>query len=63
MIEKGNIRYLPKEVNTFLNLFDTVNRNRKDCRALLIGNNMSVVKPYFEYFHITIPYGTTFWCK
>ena len=63
MIEKGNIRYLPTEVHTFLNLFDTVNRNRWDCRALLIGNNMSVVNPYFEYFDIHIPAGTTFWCN
>ena len=63
MIEKGNIRYLPNEVETFLAFFDTVIRNRKDCRALLIGNNMSVVNPYFDYFKIVIPKGTTFWCN
>ena len=63
MIEKGNIRYLPNEVETFLAFFDTVVRNRSDCRALLIGNNMSVVNPYFDYFKITIPHGTTFWCN
>lgn len=60
MIEKGNIRYLPNEVETFLAFFDTVVRNRQDCRALLIGNNMSVVNPYFEYFNINVPHGTTF---
>ena len=63
IVDKSYIRYLPNEVETFLAFFDTVVRNRKDCRALLIGNNMSVVNPYFEYFNITIPYGTTFWCN
>lgn len=62
MIEKGNIRYLPNEVETFLAFFDTVVRNRSDCRALLIGNNMSVVNPYFDYFKINIPFGCTFYC-
>lgn len=61
MIEKGNIRYLPNEVDTFLAFFDTVVRNRSDCRALLIGNNMSVTNPYFDAFNIVIPKGTTFW--
>ena len=63
MIEKGAIRYLPNEVETFLAFFDTVVRNRSNVRALLIGNNMSVVNPYFDYFKITIPHGTTFWCN
>lgn len=52
MVDKGQIRYLPDEVDTFLNLMDTVIRDRDDCRALLIANNIQVTNPYFDYFKI-----------
>lgn len=52
MVDKGQIRYLPDEVDTFLNLMDTIIRDRNNCRAVLIANNIQVTNPYFDYFKI-----------
>ena len=52
MVDKGQIRYLSDEVNTFLNLMDTVIRDRDNCRALLIANNIQITNPYFDFFKI-----------
>lgn len=52
MVDKGQIRYLQDEVETFLNLMDTVIRDRDNCRAVLVANNIQVTNPYFDYFKI-----------
>lgn len=52
VIDKGNIRYLPNEVETFLSFMDTVVRNRDDVRAVCIANNVSVTNPYFDFFGV-----------
>jgi hypothetical protein len=52
IIDKGGIRYLPKEVECFLELFETIARTRDDVRAVFLANAISVVNPYFLYFKL-----------
>lgn len=54
LIDKGNIRYLSNEVDSYLNLFETVARSRDDVRGVFLGNNISIVNPYFTYFNLKI---------
>lgn len=53
VIDKGGIRYLSKEVECFLELFETIARTRDDVRAVFLANAISVVNPYFLYFKLT----------
>lgn len=50
--EKDNSNYLPNEVNAFLNLVDTVFRNRDNGRVVCLSNAVTIVNPYFLYFNI-----------
>lgn len=52
IVDKNNIRYLKNEVDTFLNLFETVNRSRDNVDAFFLANNVSLVNPYFSYFKL-----------
>ena len=52
IIDKGSIRYLTKEVDTFLEFYETVARLRNDVRALFLANAISLINPYFLYFNI-----------
>lgn len=49
--------YLKDEVNTFLGLYETVNRLRlmgeKQVRVFFLANKSSFVNPYFSFWHIT----------
>lgn len=50
--EKGGFnQYLANEVEIFLNLVDSLLRNRKG-RIYLMANNASIINPYFAYFGI-----------
>lgn len=56
VIDKGNLRYLENEVETFLDLYETVARLRekegkKPVKALFLANKVSIVNPYFIYFN------------
>ena len=44
--------YLRNEVETFLDLYETVDRMRDNTRAILLANAISVVNPYFTFFKI-----------
>lgn len=52
LIAKGSLRYLPNEVDVFLELFETVARLRDNVRATFLANNITVVNPYFTYFNL-----------
>lgn len=54
IIDKGTYRYLPKEVNAFLNFYDTISRDR-DIKVYFIANAITMTNPYFLYFNITLP--------
>lgn len=60
VIDKGKLRYLKDEVETFLDLFETVDRKRDTTRALFMANKVSVVNPYFSYWGIRIRDGERF---
>lgn len=47
---RGNLRYLKDEMTEFLEFVSTVTRLRTNYRVLILGNNMDIFNPYFEYF-------------
>ena len=50
--------YLQNEVETFLNLIETIARMRK-VRVFLLGNAGNILtNPYFLYFDLQVPYNT-----
>lgn len=58
LLEEGNQRYLPNEVEKLLNLYETVARpgsNHKRVTLWLLGNAISVTNPYFLYFNLKMP--------
>ena len=55
LIENGQSRYLPNEVETFLGLIETIARLR-DVRIIMLGNSTNSVNPYFLYFNLHLPY-------
>lgn len=52
IIDKQSARYLPNEVERFLDLVSTVIRDRNNLRCILLGNNVSIVNPYFSYWSL-----------
>ncbi len=54
ILEKGFVRYIPNEVKTFLNFYETVARTREDVKAYFIGNAISLTNPYFLEFKAII---------
>ena len=59
IIDKGNSYYLKKEVEVFLDLYETVMRMREDNirGAFFIANAITFTNPYFLYFNIEKPTG------
>ena len=52
IIDKGRLTYLKNEAQIFLELYDTIARQRDNVVALFLGNAISIVNPYFIYFNI-----------
>ena len=52
IIPKGHIRYLPDEVESFLEFYETVARMRDNVRVVFMANSISTINPYFLYFQI-----------
>lgn len=42
--------YLPDEIGKFLNICDSIIRNRDNVRVILCGNSTTILNPYFNYF-------------
>lgn len=59
IIDKGVYRYLADEVNSFLDIYETIARMR-DIRAIFLSNAVTISNPYFAYFNINLPYGSDF---
>ena len=58
LLEEGNQRYLPNEVEKLLNLYETIARpgsGHKRVTLWLLGNAISVTNPYFLYFDLKMP--------
>lgn len=59
MKPKGMRRYIPDEVNEFKELYTTVARmgtDHPEVKVLFLGNLLSMVNPYFDYYNISLPY-------
>jgi hypothetical protein len=56
----GTKRYLPNEVEKFLDLFETIARKRDNVTAFFLANNISFVNPYTTYFNLSLPYNSSF---
>lgn len=56
IIDKGNSYYLRKEVEIFLDLFETVMRMRENIKgAFFLANAITFTNPYFLYFNVNKP--------
>lgn len=53
IITKSHYHYLPKEVDVFLETYETISRLR-DVKCFLIANAVTEVNPYFVYFDLKI---------
>lgn len=49
---KKNQRYLKNEVDTFLNLLETIIRTRDNVRVFMLANSLSFVNPYTMYWQL-----------
>jgi len=58
LIEKGHYKYLPDEVGSFLNLYETIARpgsGHCDVTVFFMANAITWTNPYFLYFDIKQP--------
>lgn len=51
LLEDG--KYLTDETSKFLNLCDSIIRNRDNCKVYLLGNASSMLNPYFDFFKVS----------
>lgn len=55
ILSRGSMyRYLQDEVFTLLEFVSTVFRTRTNGRVVILGNNLDIFNPYFEYFEIPL---------
>lgn len=61
IIDKGTYHYLNggHEVEQLLDIVETIGRLR-DIKVLFLGNSISISNPYFNYFDLSLPYGSDF---
>jgi hypothetical protein len=56
IIDKGSSYYLKKEVEVFLDLYETVMRMRENVKgAFFLANAITFTNPYFLYFNVNKP--------
>lgn len=58
--DDGYIRYLPHEVEIFLDLVETVVRSRDNVKCYFLANNITATNPYFLYFEVRPTRGERF---
>ena len=57
LIDNNTYHYIPDEPEKMLDFIETVGRLR-DIQAFCLGNSISLINPYFDYFNISLPYNT-----
>ena len=57
LIDNSTYHYLPDEPERLLDFIETVGRLR-NIKIFMLGNNTSMINPYFDYFNISLPYNT-----
>lgn len=58
--EDAGQRYLHNEAEKFIELYDSIARNRTNVRAMLLANSISFINPYTSFWNFTIPYGKNY---
>jgi hypothetical protein len=53
IIDKGRLNYLRNEAQVFMELYETIARMRENVVAVFLGNAISIVNPYFDFFKIS----------
>lgn len=51
---KSPTRYLPNEMTTLLEFVSTVYRTRTKGRVVILGNNLDLFNPYFNYYSVPL---------
>lgn len=59
LLGPGVFHYLPNEVESFLDFYETTARMR-DVRVFFLGNAITQSNPYFTYFRLTLPFNSNF---
>lgn len=54
LLRSSTNRYLQKEVTFLLEFISTVMRTRKNLKVYLLGNNLDLFNPYFDYFKVPL---------
>lgn len=57
LINNNTYHYLENEPIQLMEFIETIGRLR-DIKIFLLGNNTTIVNPYFDYFNITLPYNS-----
>lgn len=57
LIDNNTYHFIPEEPEKLLDFIETVGRLR-DIQVFLLGNSITMVNPYFDYFNISLPYNT-----
>lgn len=57
LIDNNTYHYIPDEPEKLLDFMETVGRLR-NIKVFLLGNSISLINPYFDYFNISLPYNS-----
>lgn len=57
LIDNHTYHYLLNEPERMLDLLESVGRLR-NIQIFLLGNNTTLINPYFDYFNLSVPYNT-----
>lgn len=60
LLSAGVYHYLRNEVETLLDVVETIGRLRDNIRVLFLGNMTSLTNPYFAYFNLHLPHDSEF---
>ena len=60
LLATGVYHYLKNEVETLLDLVETIGRLRDNLRVYFLGNFTSLTNPFFAYFNLELPYNSEF---
>lgn len=57
LIDNNTYHYIQNEPEKLLDFIETVGRLR-NIQVFLLGNSISLINPYFDYFNISLPYNS-----
>lgn len=57
LIDNNTYHYIQDEPEKLLDFMETVGRLR-NIQVFLLGNSISIINPYFDYFNISLPYNS-----